>query len=649
MKFRELKLTTKFMLGMGMILLGTNCIVSFFFYSYVKNLYLEEIYQKTEFTLGYVDATMEFVRDDLRPRMLHFLPRDVFISEAMSTSVINKKIMARFIRKFPRNVYRRVAPNPMNPKNMVNAFEQKTIDRFNETFEEEPSWQGLISRDGQQYFIRLKAVRMEKSCLLCHGDPAVSPRSLLKRYGPENGHNWKVGQVIGLESIAIPVAQTFYQIRQAALVIFLLGLIALSVVLVLINYFHFVVAVRPLRRASAFFKSVVSGEKGLDALFEIHGSDEIAELANSFNQMIGHLKQSQQEVRSSEARYRQIFEGSKDGIIVTDCDGLVVDVNNAGIELFGCKNRQEFMQNVTIHDFFVHQEARNTFLVQMEEQGFVKDFEAIFKKRDNSEIEVLITATLQRNEQKHGCLYECIIRDISARKRMEMQIRQTEKLASIGQLAAGVAHEINNPLSIILGYTGLLLKGNQDERLTGDLEIIRNNAGMCKKIVEDLLNFSRQTDTRFVRMDIAETIGSVIDVLEGEFSGKGIEITTDFPDDIPLVPMSGDKIRQVCLNLLINAAQAIEGEGSIRVVGRYEAGENMVRISFSDTGCGIPCKIQHKIFEPFFTTKEPGKGTGLGTSVSYGIIREHGGEISFTSEEGKGTTFSIRLPLEDKP
>ncbi len=644
-----MKLPTKFMLGLGLILLGTNCIISIFFYSYVKNLYLEELYQKTEFTLGYIDATMEFVRDDLRPRMLHFLPRDEFISEAMSTSVVNKKIMARFIKRFPRNVYRRVALNPMNPANRANAFERAHIARFNEEPDQTPGWQGLVSRDGLQYFVRMQAVRMEKSCLLCHGDPSMAPRSLVRRYGAENGHNWKIGQVIGLESIAIPVAQTFYQIRQAALVIFIVGLIALSVVLVLINYFHFVVAVRPLRRASAFFKSVVSGEKGLDSRFEVHGSDEIAELGDSFNRMIGHLKQSQEEVRSSEAKYRQIFEGSKDGIIVTDCEGLVVDVNNAGIELFGCKNRREFMRNVTIHDFFVHRQERNNFLVRMEEQGYVKDFEALFRKRDNSEFEVLITATLQRKEKEPGCLYECIVRDVSERKSMEMQIRQAEKLASIGQLAAGVAHEINNPLSIILGYTGLLLKENRDDRQAGDLEIIRNNAGMCKKIVEDLLNFSRQTDTRFVRADIGETVASVIDVLEGEFSGKGIAIITDFADDIPAVPMSVDKIRQVCLNLMINAAQAIEGEGTIQVVGRYEARDNMVRISFIDTGCGIPCKIQHKIFEPFFTTKEPGQGTGLGTSVSYGIIEEHGGEIAFTSEEGKGTTFWIRLPLKEQP
>lgn len=131
------------MLGLGLILLATNCIVSIFFYSYVKNLYLEEIYQKTEFTLGYIDATMEFVRDDLRPRMLHFLPRDEFISEAMSTSVVNKKIMARFIRRFPRNVYRRVALNPMNPKNAANAFERRNIVRFNGDSDPAPGWQGL--------------------------------------------------------------------------------------------------------------------------------------------------------------------------------------------------------------------------------------------------------------------------------------------------------------------------------------------------------------------------------------------------------------------------------------------------------------------------------------------------------------------------
>ncbi len=648
MIFRGLKLTTKVMLGMGLILFATDCIVSIFFYSYVKNLYLDEIYQKTGVTLGFIDATMEFVRDDLRPRMLHLLPRDEFISEAMSTSVVNKKIMARFIRRFPSNVYRRVALNPMNPKNRADEFEQSFIRRFTNTPDGAASWQGLVTRQGKRYFIRLKAVRMEPSCQLCHGDPARSPGSLLRRYGAEHGHNWKVGQVVGLESIAVPVDPTFSKIRQAAFVIFLLGLVILMVVLLLLNYFHYVVAVRPLKRASAFFKSVVSGEKGLDESLDVKGSDEIAELGESFNRMIGHLKKSQEDLRASEAKYRQIFEGSKDGIIVTDCDGLMVDVNNAGIELFGCKNRDDFMRSVTIHDFFVRQERCTAFLEQMETAGFVKDFEAGFRKRNGEKIDVLITATRQQDKHQQRCRYECIIKDIGEWKRMEQQIRQAEKLASIGQLAAGVAHEINNPLSIVMGYTGLLLKASDDERVCRDLQVIRDNAAMCKKIVEDLLNFSRQSDSRFVPADIAETIRSVIEVIDGEFAAKGITIRTDFAPDMPLVPMSVDRIRQVCLNLLINAAQAIEGRGSILITTRHEAADNMVRVSFTDTGCGIPCHIRHRVFEPFFTTKEPGQGTGLGTSVSYGIVEEHGGEIAFTSEEGRGTTFWFRLPLEEK-
>ncbi len=648
MKFRGLKLTTKVMLGMGLILFATDCVVSIFFYSYVRNLYLDEIYEKTGVTLGFIDATMEFVRDDLRPRMLHLLPRDEFVSEAMSTSVVNKKIMARFIRRFPSNVYRRVALNPMNPNNLADSFEERFIRRFGSGHEGGTSWKGLVTRQGRRYFIRLKAVRMEPSCLLCHGDPALSPRSLLRRYGEKNGHNWKVGEVVGLESIAVPVDPTFSKIRQAAFGIFLLGLVILTVVLLLLNYFHYMVAVRPLKRASAFFKSVVSGEKGLDVSLDVKGSDEIAELGESFNRMIGHLKKSQEDLRASEAKYRQIFEGSKDGIIVTDCDGLMVDVNNAGIELFGCKNREDFMRSVTIHDFFVDQETCLAFLEQMETAGFVKDFEARFRKRDGDEIDVLISATRQQGKQRRRCRYECIIKDIGEWKRMEQQIRQAEKLASIGQLAAGVAHEINNPLSIVMGYTGLLLKASDDERMRRDLQVIRNNAAMCKKIVEDLLNFSRQADTRLVPADIAETIRSVIEVVDGEFAAKGIEIRTDFASDVPPVPMSVDRIRQVCLNLLINASQAIEGQGTILVTTRLEAGNDMVRVSITDTGCGIPCHIRHKVFEPFFTTKEPGQGTGLGTAVSYGIVEEHGGEISFTSEEGRGTTFWFRLPLEGK-
>jgi len=285
----------------------------------------------------------------------------------------------------------------------------------------------------------------------------------------------------------------------------------------------------------------------------------------------------------------------------------------------------------------------------MESNGFVKDYETEFRKKDGTEINVLITATFRKDEEHDICGYECIIKDITERKRMEQQLRQADKLASIGQLAAGVAHEINNPLSIIMGYTRLLMKDCPLEgQIKEDIGVIHKNAQLCKKIVEDLLNFSRQTKTQHVLTDINETIESVVSIMEGKFTGRGITIIRSYDSSAPQISIDIDKMKQVCMNLLMNADQAMDKGGQINISTHYDNVMHGILIVISDTGHGIPRKIQNRIFEPFFTTKEPGDGTGLGLAVSYGIIKEHNGEIFFESEEGKGTTFRIWLPVVSK-
>jgi signal transduction histidine kinase len=278
-------------------------------------------------------------------------------------------------------------------------------------------------------------------------------------------------------------------------------------------------------------------------------------------------------------------------------------------------------------------------VARIQKDEFVKDYEATLRRKDGGEINVLITATLRKDTDNHICGYECILKDITERKRMEERIREADKLASIGQLAAGVAHEINNPLSIVIGYTKLLMKNppfdsGVKENLKEDLQTIHNNAQTCKKIVEDLLNFSRQKKPQYAEADINRTLESVVSVVENQFSRNAITIKRDYDPSVPLVAMDIDKMRQVYMNLLINAYQAMDSGGSIHVSTRYDKGRDGVSTLFSDTGCGIPKSIQTRIFEPFFTTKEPGKGTGLGLAVSYGIVKEHRGEISFESEEG---------------
>ena len=230
---------------------------------------------------------------------------------------------------------------------------------------------------------------------------------------------------------------------------------------------------------------------------------------------------------------------------------------------------------------------------------------------------------------------------------MEERVRQADKLASIGQLAAGVAHEINNPLSLILGYTKLLRKECPAHGQTHeDLDVVYNNARICKKIVEDLLNFSRQTKANRVPTNMNATVESVVASLEETFRRGGINVVRDYDSSLPPLAADEDKMTRVFTNLLMNSFQAMESGGVITVTTRYDREKNGIRLIFSDTGSGIPEEIRDKIFEPFFTTKPPGQGTGLGLAVSYGIVKEHKGEISVQSEDGKGASFTLWFPLE---
>ncbi|MDA8168837.1 MAG: DUF3365 domain-containing protein [Nitrospiraceae bacterium] len=644
MFYRPRKLIAKFMLGIGVILFCAVGLISFLFYENLKDLYIKEAYQKTELVLGHIEATMEYVRDELRPQMYHVLQKDAFVREAMSTSFVNKGIMDRFVRIFPDYIYRRVALDPMNPKNRTDGFETALLGKFSAAGSNTPcKWKGIIKKDGRKYFAYFRGVRMERQCEPCHGDPAHAPASLLLHYGRKNGHYWKTGQIIGLESIAIPIDETFNRMRQVAFSIFLIGIAGMAALFLVLNYLYYLIAVRPIKKTSAFFKSVAGGQKGLDSRFDLKGDDEISELAESFNRMILHLKKSQEDLRASEVKYRQIFEGSKDAIIVTDCTGLVLDINNSGVELLGAKGKGDIVNRLTLYDFMAGKEAVNRFLGLMEDAGFAKDFEAVFRRGDGGEASVLLAANMRKESESGVCGYECIVKDITERKKIEEQIRQADKLASIGQLAAGVAHEINNPLSIVLGYTGLAMK-EAPPRMKEDLSLVQGNARLCKKIVEDLLDFSRQTKSQCERADINASVESIVQVVEGKF-GEDIAVKRDYGRGLPQVTIDKGKMKQVYMNILMNAYQSMGSGGTITVSTRHDAGSGRVAVSFADTGCGIPRDIQGRIFEPFFTTKEPGKGTGLGLAVSYGIIKEHNGEITFESTEGKGAVFTVWLPV----
>lgn len=265
-------------------------------------------------------------------------------------------------------------------------------------------------------------------------------------------------------------------------------------------------------------------------------------------------------------------------------------------------------------------------------------------------------------EEYNRTLEEKIIDRTRELESAQNQLIQSEKMAAVGQLSAGVAHELNNPLGGILGYAQYTLEKlnkkpfaeNTDkdfESYKKYLKDIEAQARRCKTIVQNLLKFSRSSaKIDLAEVDVNNVLLETITLTEHQLTMSKIHLTTDLQPQIPIIRGNAGMLQQVFTNIIINALHAMGSGGSLLITSRHSPGlgefSGAVEISFADTGCGIPPEIQRNIFEPFFTTKPIGKGTGLGLSVSYGIVKEHGGEIKVDSIEGCGATFTIILPVE---
>ncbi len=238
------------------------------------------------------------------------------------------------------------------------------------------------------------------------------------------------------------------------------------------------------------------------------------------------------------------------------------------------------------------------------------------------------------------------------RRRAESENRlvHSEKHASIGRLAAGVAHEINNPLTGVLSFTHLLLRRKDlDEDMRSDLNTIAEATERVRRIVKGLLDFSRQTTLEAEPTEINHLIRSAISLMENQALVKGVRIQYEPTNDLPPLTLDRNQLESALLNILINALDAMEAGGSISItteMSEGERGQKGISIAISDTGCGIPSEDLERIFEPFYTTKDVGKGTGMGLAVSFGIVQRHGGMIRVESEPGKGSTFIVWLPLD---
>jgi len=302
---------------------------------------------------------------------------------------------------------------------------------------------------------------------------------------------------------------------------------------------------------------------------------------------------------------------------------------------------------------FVDELARHEFLTELRGAGAVESRLLRLRRVDDSAIWVEVTA--RADGVSDGTVrVEAVMRDVTERRKREdaardlqHQLSQAEKLAALGQTMSGVAHELNNPLATILACAERLTGRGVDAETRPDLDAIHNAAERAARIVRSLQTFARKRHTTRTSVDLNHVIRDTLALRAFDDRPKDVRIDEALAEALPSVFVDRHQIQQILLNLILNAEQAIAegpGRGTLVVRSYQDAGRDAVVIEVQDDGPGIPLEAQAKIFDPFFTTKPVGKGTGLGLTVAYAIAEEHGGELTFVSEPGRGTCFSLALP-----
>ncbi len=358
---------------------------------------------------------------------------------------------------------------------------------------------------------------------------------------------------------------------------------------------------------------------------------------------------AQQEILESEKNFHYLFETVRHGLYFSTREGRFVDCNQTLLDMLGYASKEEFLSIDIPTKLYADPAQRVRFQEIIERDGYVKDYEVTFKKKNGQPVEVQLTANIKKD--RSGIWYQGLVIDVTERRIREQQMLQSAKMASLGKLAAGVAHEINNPLGGIFVYANLLKeKTEQDDPRRDYIEKILTSASRTKEIVKGLLEFSRPTKLNFVSTSVNDALENVLSLLDQQGVFYHIQVSKHLMDCPPGVIADPTQLEQVFMNIIMNAAEAMQGTGSLDITTAPSEDGKFIDTTISDTGPGIPEKDVGRIFEPFYTTKGPsstGSGTGLGLAISYGIIEKHNGTISVTSREGAGTAFTVRLPAEE--
>lgn len=371
-------------------------------------------------------------------------------------------------------------------------------------------------------------------------------------------------------------------------------------------------------------------------------------------------KKQEEALRASEARHRSLVESAVYGMYRSSLDGKFLDVNPALVQMLGYSSAEELLAVDMASEVYADPDQRAAVIQAYRDSGRLGTVELRWKRKDGHQITVRLSGTPFKNERGETLGFEMIAEDISERRTLEDQLRQSQKMEAVGRLAGGIAHDFNNLLTVIKGYSELMLDDlDSADPLRHEVDEVKKAADRAASLTRQLLAFSRQQVLAPKILDLNVVVHNM-DKLLHRLLGEDVDLFTVLEPGLGRVKADPGQIEQVLMNLAVNARDAMPQGGKLTVeTANVDLDETYVRdhaavkpgsyvmIAVSDTGTGMPEKVKSRIFEPFFTTKEVGKGTGLGLSTVYGIIKQSGGYIWVYSEVGRGSTFKVYLPRVD--
>lgn len=386
----------------------------------------------------------------------------------------------------------------------------------------------------------------------------------------------------------------------------------------------------------------------LESRITLSGAREFNELAATFNDMASSLEegfkdlyQSKKEIQTEKGKLETIVQSLADGLFVSAPDGVIVSFNRAAENISGYTEEEAL--GLQCHELFKSTICADACALSNTDR-IISNKETEIITKDDRRLAVAVSSAILRNSDGRVIGGVQTFRDITEDKERQALFFQAEKLAAVGRMAAGLAHEINNPLGNIVGYAKLLLKDqNFVDGSREKLEIIAEQARKGSEIVRGLLDFSRQSKGEKLPVSLNQILVKVIRLFAPQAERREIRLETVYADPLPLIEADPKQLEQVFCNLIDNAIQAVGSSGLIQVK-TARSGAGLVTVTVQDDGPGISPEQKGRIFDPFFTSKPAGEGTGLGLSICLGIVKDNGGQIVVTSEPGQGAAFAVTLP-----